>query len=365
MASDAYKLSETSSLALDLVRALASQAVLVGHGISYFALWPWLQPPVVPYIQNLAVLVFFVLSGFLIAYATLRKPGSYRFREFFIDRFARIYTAYLPSLALVWVIDRISFQLDRAAYQHKSALGLRTLIGNIFMLQDHPYSGVHRAFHYSITSFGSARPFWTLAIEWWIYMCFGWIVLRDRTRSVIAWGLVLAPLLFVPAINILGGRGNGLALVWLFGAAVYLLLAGRRIEATRAACGAGALAFLGLAVVLLRGTKEAYDPKLGALLAAAMLCTVLALDRVTWRVPDLLARAIRFVAGYSFTLYLLHYSVLDFMAVHRVFDDGAANFALAFAVANVLSILVAAVTEAHHKRLADWMKRTFAMKRSL
>jgi peptidoglycan/LPS O-acetylase OafA/YrhL len=357
MASDGYKLSENSSLALDVVRALASQAVLVGHGISYFAIWPFLQPPAIPYIQNLAVLVFFILSGFLIAYATLRKPPGYRFREFFIDRFARIFTAYLPALALVWVIDRIAIHLGPITYQHGNAFDVRTMIANVFMLQDHPFGGVHSLFQTTVTSFGSARPFWTLAIEWWIYMCFGWIVLRDRARSVIAWGIVLVPLLYVPAVNVVGGRGNGLALVWIFGVAVYLLLAGRKIEASRNVFALGALAFLGLSVILLRGTKEAYDPKLAALLAAAMLCAVLAFDRITWKVPALVARAIRFVAGYSFTLYLLHYSILDLMAAHRLVADPTANFLLAFVIANVVSILVALATEAHHKRFADWLRK--------
>jgi len=327
-----YKLSENSSLALDALRAFASQAVVVGHGISFFGIWQSLQPPKFLYIQNLAVVVFFVLSGFLITYATLRKSTGYRFREFFIDRFARIYSAYGVVLVLVWLIDRFAIYLDPAAYGYYDSLNWRTFVGNTFMLQDFPRGEVHSLLLLGhddaqrvITSLGSARPFWTLAIEWWIYMGFGWIVLR-RARSVVFF-VLLAPLC-VPRLGEVRTRT-------LFG---------------------GALAFGGLSMLLLYSTKEPYDPKYSALFAAAMLCGVLALDRVQRPPPPWLAAAIRFVANYSFTLYLLHYTILALIATHPIVDSPLGNFALAFVITNVASIIVAYFTEFRHRALAAWLK---------
>jgi peptidoglycan/LPS O-acetylase OafA/YrhL len=355
-----YKLSENSSLALDALRAFASQAVVVGHGISFFGIWQSLQPPKFLYIQNLAVVVFFVLSGFLITYATLRKSTGYRFREFFIDRFARIYSAYGVVLVLVWLIDRFAIYLDPAAYGYYDSLNWRTFVGNTFMLQDFPRGEVHSLLLLGhddaqrvITSLGSARPFWTLAIEWWIYMGFGWIVLR-RARSVVFF-VLLAPLCVVPVYNIIGGRGNGLALTWLFGSTICLLLPRLGEVRTRTLFG-GALAFGGLSMLLLYSTKEPYDPKYSALFAAAMLCGVLALDRVQRPPPPWLAAAIRFVANYSFTLYLLHYTILALIATHPIVDSPLGNFALAFVITNVASIIVAYFTEFRHRALAAWLK---------
>lgn len=345
-----YKLSEHGSLALDLVRASASQAVVIGHGISYFGIAPWLQPPAFPYIQNLAVVIFFVLSGLLITYATLRKPSGFQFREFAIDRFARIYGAYLVVLVLVIAIDRWAIHLDPASYGHRGWFDTRTFLGNVFMLQDHPL------LEQRMSSFGSARPFWTLAIEWWIYMAFGWLVLRGN-KPYALWVLVLGALAIVPAHHVFGGRGNGLALAWMFGAACYLALSTQALAKARtSSLATGFVLFGGLAVWLLRGTKEPYDPKFAALLAAALVCGLLAIDRVSWQVPGGVAHAVRFVANYSFTLYLLHYSLLDLIAHNPVFASPHANFWFGVAVANVLSITVASVTELRHRALAAWLK---------
>ena len=236
----------------------------------------------------------------------------------------------------------------------------KTFAGNLVMLQDHPLGATHAngTLTYAITSFGSARPFWTLAIEWWIYMCFGWVVLR-REKPGVLWLVVFVPLAIVPAYNSLGGRGNGLALVWMFGATTFLLA--RSLAAARRSILVGAaLVFGALSLVVLHQTHEPYDVKYGALLATAMLCAVLAVDRVRWRVPPVLARAIRFVANYSFTLYLLHYTIIDLLAHHPPFASPTASFAVAVVCANAASIAVAYFTEFRHRAFAAWLKRRFA-----
>src|ERR1700754_2629741 len=108
---------------LDLIRLVAAQAVCFGHAISYFNVAPWLQPPYAPYMQNVAVEVFFVLSGFLIAYTLERTPT---FAEYAVDRFARIYSAYLPCLFVVAALVVASGR-DVAP---------TTLAGNLFMFQN-------------------------------------------------------------------------------------------------------------------------------------------------------------------------------------------------------------------------------------
>ena len=68
-----YKLTESNSIFLDLIRGLSSQLVVVGHGISFFGIFTSFHQPNFPWIQNIAVLIFFILSGFLISYSTFRK----------------------------------------------------------------------------------------------------------------------------------------------------------------------------------------------------------------------------------------------------------------------------------------------------
>ncbi|MGO8746863.1 MAG: acyltransferase family protein [Thermoguttaceae bacterium] len=50
-----------------------------------------------------AVILFFLLSGFVIYYASLRGVGLLRFGVYFSHRFRRIWPTFLISLALAYV----------------------------------------------------------------------------------------------------------------------------------------------------------------------------------------------------------------------------------------------------------------------
>jgi peptidoglycan/LPS O-acetylase OafA/YrhL len=65
-------LTPATSFALDLLRAGAAQAVCIGHTLSYFGFYP----QGVPYIQSIAVLLFFLISGFLIATTLCAKANE-------------------------------------------------------------------------------------------------------------------------------------------------------------------------------------------------------------------------------------------------------------------------------------------------
>jgi len=61
---------------LDMLRGLASQLVLVGHAMSYFGVMKILHPPNFPWIQNIAVVVFFILSGFVITRSVVIRTAE-------------------------------------------------------------------------------------------------------------------------------------------------------------------------------------------------------------------------------------------------------------------------------------------------
>lgn len=106
-------LSENSSLSLDFLRATASQMVVIGHGISFMGILLWLHEPpegYFPWMQNIGVVVFFLLSGLLIAYTTFNKmtaKSGYNFKVFFVERFSRIYSGYIPALFIIAILDAI------------------------------------------------------------------------------------------------------------------------------------------------------------------------------------------------------------------------------------------------------------------
>src|SRR5271170_5465690 len=218
-----------TSIALDALRAIAAQMVCVGHGFSFFGVAGWLRPPNFPFFQNIGVLIFFVMSGFLITATLVRnsRQPDYGFCRYFIDRFARIYSGLLPALAFVAIVDGLTIWLTSEP-SIKEGYSLRAIISNLGMLEayrgvfDHSYLGAH--------AFGSASQFWTLAIEWHIYMFVGAAFFLAKGRGsrllLIAIGLFFgqAAFHFLFGSFQAGGVGQGLFALWLGGAALYLLL---------------------------------------------------------------------------------------------------------------------------------------------
>jgi peptidoglycan/LPS O-acetylase OafA/YrhL len=211
------KISAESSALLDFIRGGAAQLVVFGHGISFSGIAPYLQQPYFPYVQNVAVLVFFILSGFVISYSLSGKSTrkNYKYFDYLVDRSARIYTTFIPALTFVLFIDLFSIYLNGELYQYWGAFDVKTFAGNLFMLQDFP--GL------PITSFGSARPFWTLAIEWWIYLFVGAVFFFLTKKKSMALIPVIAVFSVVPLYNLVGGRGDGLFLYWIFGSVIYVV----------------------------------------------------------------------------------------------------------------------------------------------
>jgi peptidoglycan/LPS O-acetylase OafA/YrhL len=363
-----YRLSECSSLALDAVRMVAAQAVVIGHGISFFELAPWLEEPRFPYIQNIGVLVFFVLSGFLIAYSTRRKARfspAYSFRTFFLERLGRIYSAYVPAIVIVVAIDRLFVAVHGAArFEYRSAP--IDILANFFMLQDFPL----QVGSPSLTSLGSGRPFWTLAVEWWIYLFFGWAFLgrnRSAHRKFLdpAFLVPLAALSVLPLANsVLPGRGNGLFIVWLMGLVLAVCLEAVRPSPPRSSASSSRVAlFAGVsllaAVARVSMTKNAYDLIFAALLALWLFFTICTLDRVAAVPSERLSRWVRFAADYSFSLYLLHYSVLYFLVPFRGDAGDGTLFTLGVLASNVLAMVLAWLCEARHRTVTRALLHRF------
>jgi len=343
-----FKLSSGSSIVLDLIRGLSAQIVVIGHGISFFGIFTFLHEPNFPWMQNIAVLIFFLLSGYLITYSTVRKkmkiPG-YGFKHYFSDRFSRIYTAFVPSIVFIVLIDLVSRYMNPELYSFNSAFNLKTFLANLLMLQDHAIFSYTSSL--KITSFGSARPFWTLAIEWWIYLCFGYFILvfLRKKKINISNLIILGFFSLVPVYNLIMGRGHGLTTYWLFGALIYLISTLNILNSIRQRvkiiltimiCG---LAFLRAYIQM-----EAYDPIFAFLLAIVIWLIIDIFKNIEF--SKAAVNIIRYNASYSYTLYLIHYSILDFLFNHFSNQfNSYILFLVGFLLSNVLSALIGRYTE--------------------
>lgn len=338
-----------TSIALDLLRAVAAQMVCVGHAMVFFGVADWLKPPSVPWMQNIGVLLFFVMSGFLITATLLRnsKNPEYGFDRYLVDRFARIYSGLLPALVFVAVVDWLVAAPELAPYTT-----FKTLLANVAMLES--YRGV---FENSLrwSSFGSASPLWTLAIEWHIYMFIGAAFFIAKRRG--KW-LYLIPLaLFfsqVPYHYLIGalqqdGVGYGLSYLWLGGGALYLALSRycpqRWVSSLALCCSIPAYA------VMVTPGKEYNILTYPALIV--FVGSIVALTQRT-KVMAHFGNAIKIAAGYSFTLYLIHYTVM-YSAKSAFKGEGLAWFLFAVATSNVIAFLIASPFEMKHKQFAQWL----------
>jgi peptidoglycan/LPS O-acetylase OafA/YrhL len=351
-------MANDASFFLDVLRIVASQMVLLGHAISAFGCYSALDYPRSFYLQNLAVVIFFMISGFLISHTVRRgcQKGGYSFAGYAIDRGARIYSGYFPALLFVACVDEFMIHHGHL-YAHAAAFNVKTAFGNLLMLQDFP--GLH-FFDITMTSFGSARPFWTLAVEMWIYLFFGAAVLwgRDGYRPLQLGALLV--LAIVPVANLFGGRGKGLFACWLLGALVEYVLhaqAFRRISSRYlilllvASSGAYGL--------YLRREKEVYGLVSYVPLFVAFSCALALAMRSRLTVDrQRLRKVISYLAGYSFSLYLIHYTVLE-AAVTFLGRGQPRMMWSAIVAANLVALALASFTERRHRDLAGFLRRKF------
>ncbi|HJV68724.1 acyltransferase [Ideonella sp.] len=308
------------SIYLDLIRFLAAAMVFVVHAnYERFTgglpvLWRFKD------LGNDAVMVFFVLSGFVIAHVAAHKERT--IEEYAASRFARLYSVALPALILTMALDAAGSRLDPSLYTGRwyeydaplvRILGALTFSNELWFSYIRPFSN---------------GPYWSLGYEVWYYVLFGAAhFLRGKTRvaAVTVISLLIGPkiLLLLP--------------VWLLGVWAY-----RRCMTSTISVGAGLALFFG-SIALYLAFRLAEGPHYLLELSEQWLGKDFLYDDLSWsrrflasfligtcvaanfigaaalaphlrRAPALLERPIRYVAGFTFALYLLHYPLVQFFA---------------------------------------------------
>lgn len=122
-----------------------------------------------------AVIVFFVLSGFVIKY-TFERSVDKSFKFYFIRRFIRLYIPLFFIFLLGYLIKCYSEgTLASPEWQ--------TLFGNIFMLQD----VISQKPHVISAAYMGNGVLWSLSYEWWFYMLFFLLVTQINSKKINMW----------------------------------------------------------------------------------------------------------------------------------------------------------------------------------
>ncbi len=183
-------IGEEFSTYLDLLRVAAAYFVMLFH-MKKLQLGPeaWLK--LVPDHGHDAVILFFVLSGYVIAAATERKQ-SLGFREYLLDRASRVYSVALPALLLSAVLA-LFFQayLKVSPVYSLGDLTLSTAANLLFLGQ---------SWYWNVWVFHN-QPYWSLCYEVMYYLGFGvFVFARGRARWL---GLAVVAFISGPKVLLL------------------------------------------------------------------------------------------------------------------------------------------------------------------
>lgn len=301
---------------LDIVRWVSAELVVIGHLMvlafpnSFARALPENRLGAAQgqfHVQSYAVVVFLVLSGFLIARAVQSRirRGTFELKGYLLDRASRLMTPLLPAMLLVVVGDLVFLGDSLYSRFVEVKLDPWTTVSNLVLLQDNiVLRGLDAVLGTEVAtrSLGSAAPWWTVAYEWWIYVAFGTaistVLLRRRGRAIAFWGAFAV----ATVVGVLLA-GNGLALAWVVGAIYgwgWVALSRRRHALL---CAASILAIV---LVLVSRPTDVYAPWTAIATGVAVLSGHLATGPLVSRPWRVLSRP----ANFSYSLYLTHFSLL-------------------------------------------------------
>ncbi|MBV1687005.1 acyltransferase [Novosphingobium sp. G106] len=352
------------SIVLDLVRALAALAVLIGHAKQlghYSGPYPFGLA-----FQHNAVVVFFVLSGLVIAASVDRARAAGREQTlpgYALARAARILPVALPALAISLAVMLIDAAITPTPIFGEDATGVPAsewLFALTFLSESYQ------------TGFAPNPPYWSLCYEMWFYALFAVATFMTGWKRL-AWLAVLA---LVAGPNVL------LMLpIWLVGVALARLPIARRVPFWLG------LAFVAVALASLFVMPQFSRPVYRAIhqvvpwrmgfsifaptdfaLALTMALGFAGLRSLTLGGGHWIERAekpIRYAANMSFSLYLLHWPLLKLLRVLRAPENGALGFLVVLGIVVAASAAFATLTEHHKGRIRTLLDRAFGGRRDV
>lgn len=362
------------SVYLDLVRVIACLIVFGHHMALIFGCYEptgngckalgWLIPF---HAGHSAVVIFFVLSGYVITYVASERETT--LRDYAISRCARIYAVAVPALLLTIVLD--AFFMANGDYSGIPLYQYRGLWKYVPLSLT--FTTDHWFFAENAFSHGG---WWSLSYEVWCYIVFA---AAFYTRGWRRWVATILVLLFI------GPKLWALLLCWLMGYLVYRLH-GRAHMTPRLAMAVVIGTVSAIVVIMQRdvlpGIDQWADAASGGWLATNMRFS-------QWFVGDILlaslfatsvfaakfaplnfgfwASPIKYLASVTFTLYMIHGLIVKLCV--KYFDLGMLPTVV---VVTAFTFVFASVTEHQTGRLrhllsaalstvTEWWRRWFGV----
>lgn len=361
---------------LDLVRGLAAIEVLLFH--SYQLLFQEQLPPesygsVIVYAYSAlwsmsahgpsAVIVFFVLSGYLVGGPALVRAriGKLNGVDYLSARAARLYVVLIPALVLSlfffvsarhasgWQVFVNTHQhLDQGSMIFAASYGPATALCNTLFLQT-----------IGCSMFAGNMALWSLSNEFWYYLLiFAFLSVRKSSLWILLVAVIFFLFAFAEHSDKLGYH-TGLKfffyfVIWSLGTVVYAVSAPILLWSMLFGFGV-----VGTAIVAHAGLLAPWAAKdliIGLVTAAA----IVGLEFTKAELPSFL-RFGKETAKWSFSLYAIHYPMLVFFNVMsdnpHDFTIGSIGLDLTFTVpCLLLAVAFYFLFERHTDAVRMWIK---------
>lgn len=370
---------------LDFLRGIAAQLVVINHmRATYFADFAEIsaRDPITIAFYTLtgfghqAVIIFFVVSGFLVGGAGWRAYAAQTWHpvSFFLRRIARLWIVLIPALIFTLLIDSLGRSMTPPLYMGdyfslftsgpdpssnlESGQSLTTLLGNVAFLQT-----------IEVPVYGTNSPLWSLANEFWYYVLFILaLTVAAANQHVVSRLICVAGLIYL--LSYLPGHILIPGLVWCAGAAVAIgLQMGlvRRFDTPALIAATGV--FLGAMLAARFGALSSLGAMGSDLVIGIATALFVMATAHRAQLPQRLARFAFFTSEYSYTAYLVHFPILMILAA--LFFEGTqvtlsfsslAVFCGIYLGVNVVAYLFYLAFEAHtvkvQRAIATKMNRT-------
>jgi peptidoglycan/LPS O-acetylase OafA/YrhL len=356
-----------SSVHLDAIRGAAALTVLLGHtrGLFFSSFAggqrysihsstgqvpvprPITSPDLNITIGNEGVIIFFVLSGYLVGGSAIKalRQNTWSWNDYLVKRLTRLWVVLLPALVLGVVLDYTGLHLfshpdsiysappeQQLVYKDLlTRLSVPVIVGNALFLQT-----------IVVAPAGTNDSLWSLANEFWYYLAFPLLllVLRPDEKRWLR-GLYL---LSAAGIILLVGRSiSQLFPIWILGALISVMP--QNIPRRAAKISSAVLACL-LPIVFV-AVKRCLLPKYGAEWIVALFFAIflyMVLHQIEKARTGIYQTMSGFFARISYTLYLFHLPLAVFMCAWlntpwHYWQRSPPNVAI-FAMLNVVVVLV-------------------------
>jgi len=257
-----------------------------------------------PFAHN-AVVVFFVLSGYVITFATLGRQQTDGYR-YAVARISRLYSVVVPALLLTAILQLIGFNIAPDVYARASR-GLdvaRYVLSTVFM---------QSAWFLSAAPVTNG-PLWSLSYEAWYYAAFGAAVFAPTY-------LMKATLVGISCL-VAGPNILLLAPVWLVGVALYLY----RENIESLPISSSGLIALGMAIIVIADEKLVEIPfPLGRapfffsasfvtdwIFAIGVAFLIAGCNALNINVSEVISNRMRAIGDFTFPIYLFHFPIIFF-----------------------------------------------------